>query len=50
MVLAHGGGVPEAATVVIPVLVVIAFLVLERRNTRRLRAREAAEPSPEDAT
>jgi hypothetical protein len=42
MVLAHGGGVPEAATVVIPLLVVIGFVVLERRNVRRIRRQEQA--------
>ena len=43
MVLAHGGGLPEAATVMVPLLVVAAFVVQERRNVRRLREREALE-------
>jgi hypothetical protein len=40
MVLAHGGGLPEAATVLVPLLVVAAFVVQERRNVRRLREQE----------
>jgi hypothetical protein len=44
MLLAHGGGVPEAATIVVPLLVVGAFVVQERRNVRRLREQEPAEP------
>ena len=40
MVLAHGGGLPEAATVLVPLLVVAAFVVQERRNVRRLREKE----------
>jgi hypothetical protein len=40
MVLAHGGGLPEAATVLVPLLVVAAFVVQERRNVRRLRDQE----------
>ena len=40
MVLAHGGGAPEAATVLVPVLIVIAFVVRERQNVRRLREQE----------
>ncbi|MCU1674730.1 MAG: hypothetical protein JWN77_2843 [Frankiales bacterium] len=42
-VLAHAGGVPEAATVLIPLLVVGAFVVQERRNVRRLREQEETE-------
>ena len=34
-VLAHGGGAPEAAMVGLPVLVLAAFVVLERRARRR---------------
>jgi hypothetical protein len=44
MVLAHGGGVPEAATIVLPLLVVGAFVFQERRNVRRLREQEQAAP------
>jgi len=49
VVLAHGGGAPEAATVLIPLLVVGWFVYQERRNVRRLREQEAAEQaeSPE---
>ena len=50
MVLAHGGGLPEAATVLVPLMVVTAFVVQERRNVRRLREREALEqdePTPD---
>ena len=36
-VLAHGGGLPEAALVGAPLLVVLAFLWLERRARRRER-------------
>jgi hypothetical protein len=43
VVLAHGGGAPEAATVVIPLLVVIGFVVRERRNVRKLREQDARE-------
>ena len=45
MVLAHAGGVPEAATVVIPLLVVSGFVVQERRNVRKLREQEEADGS-----
>ena len=41
MLLAHAGGVPEAATVAVPLLVVAAFVYVERRNVRRLREQEA---------
>ena len=47
MVLAHGGGAPEAATIVLPLLVVGAFVFQERRNVRRLREQE--EQSPPEA-
>ena len=50
MVLAHAGGLPETATVLVPLLVVAAFVVQERRNVRRLREREALEqdePTPD---
>ena len=43
-VLAHGGGVPEAAMLGLPVLVLIVFAVLERRARRR----EREQPQPED--
>jgi hypothetical protein len=40
VVLAHGGGAPEAATIVVPVLIVIAFVVRERQNVRKLREQD----------
>lgn len=46
MVLAHGGGVPEAATIVLPLLVVGAFVYQERRNVRRLRQQEEQDQPP----
>ena len=39
--LAHGGGVPEAAMIVLPLLLLGAFLVLERRARRREAASDA---------
>ena len=42
LVLAHGGGAPEAAMVGLPVLVLVVFAVLERRARRR--EREQARP------
>ena len=46
MILAHGGGAPEAAMVGLPVLVLVAFAVLERRARRREAEleRSAGEP------
>lgn len=41
VVLAHGGGAPEAAMVGLPVLVLAAFVVLERRARRREAEQEA---------
>ena len=35
VLLAHGGGAPEAAMVGLPVLVLVVFAVLERRARRR---------------
>lgn len=52
-VLAHYGGAPEALTAVLPVAIVIAFIVLERRARRREReaAEQAAvEPEQQDDT
>jgi hypothetical protein len=46
VVLAHAGGAPEAATVVIPLAVVIWFVIRERKNVRRLREQEEAERGP----
>jgi hypothetical protein len=43
VLLAHGGGAPEAATVLVPVLIVIAFVVRERQSVRKLREQEQEE-------
>ena len=40
LVLAHGGGLPEAATLGVPVLVLVLLAVLERRARRREREGE----------
>ena len=40
VVLAHGGGAPEAAMVGLPVLVLVVFAVLERRARRREREQD----------
>ena len=44
VVLAHGGGAPEAAMIGLPVLVLAVFAVLERRARRREAEQEAREP------
>ena len=41
VVLAHGGGAPEAAMIGLPVLVLAVFAVLERRARRREAAQES---------
>ena len=41
VVLAQVGGAPEAAMVGLPVLVLVAFAVLERRARRREREQDA---------
>ena len=41
VVLAHGGGAPEAAMVGLPVLVLVVFVVLERRARRREAEQDA---------
>lgn len=46
-VLAHGGGAPEAAMVGLPVLVLVAFAVLERRARRREAEQERAQAAGE---
>jgi membrane protein implicated in regulation of membrane protease activity len=48
VVLAHGGGAPEAAMVGLPVLVLVVFAVLERRARRREREQESSS-TPDDA-
>ena len=40
VVLAHGGGAPEAAMIGLPVIVLAAFAVLERRARRREQEQE----------
>lgn len=45
ILLAHGGGAPEAAMVAAPLLLLAGFVVLERRA--RSREREAADPTAE---
>ena len=42
-VLAHGGGLPDAATVGLPLLVLVVFVVLERRARKREREQESAD-------
>ena len=46
VVLAHGGGAPEAAMVALPLLLFAGFLHLERRARRR-EAAAAAEQGPD---
>ena len=40
VVLAHYGGAPETATVGVPLLIIVAFGLLERRARRRERERD----------
>ncbi len=40
VVLAHGGGAPETASVAVPLLVVAGFVVAELRMRRRERHRD----------
>ena len=47
-VLAHGGGLPEVATVGLPLLVLLVFVLLERRARRR--EREAEQSRTQDDT
>ena len=49
VVLAHGGGAPEAATVLVPMLIVIGFVVRERKHVRRLREQESDEAEDDTA-
>jgi membrane protein implicated in regulation of membrane protease activity len=48
LVLAHGGGAPEAAMVGLPVLVLVVFAVLERRARRRERE-QGQSPTQDEA-
>jgi hypothetical protein len=52
VILAHGGGAPEAAMVGLPVLVLAAFAVLERRARRREAEQEQGtrDPRTDDGT
>ncbi len=50
VVLAHGGGAPEAAMVGLPLAILVVFAVLERRARRREREQEADAPSSPDDT
>ena len=43
VVLAHGGGAPEAAMVGLPVLVLLVYAVLERRARRQEAAQDAVD-------
>lgn len=43
MLSAHAGNIDEAATILLPLLVVVGFVVQERRNVRRLREQQEAE-------
>jgi hypothetical protein len=45
LVVAHGGGLPEAATIGVPVLALVVFVVLERRARRRERANDEPDSS-----
>jgi len=47
VVLAHGGGAPEAAMVGLPVLVLAVFAVLERRARRREAGQDLRAPADE---
>ncbi len=47
VVLAHGGGAPEAAMIGLPVLVLVVFTVLERRARRREAEQQDHEPVEE---
>ena len=44
LLLAHGGGAPEALTVILPILIFAGFMYVERRNRRR----DAEAPAAED--
>jgi hypothetical protein len=49
LVLAHGGGAPEAAMVGLPVLVLAVFAVLERRARRREAEQDQPRAADEEA-
>ena len=48
MLLAHGGGVPEALTVVLPIVIFAALMYAERRRRRREPAAPPSEPADRD--
>jgi hypothetical protein len=48
VVVAHGGGAPEALTVILPVLVFAGFLYVERRARRRGTQAEAPAAAGDD--
>ncbi|MDP9466323.1 MAG: hypothetical protein M3P31_03650 [Actinomycetota bacterium] len=50
VVLAHGGGAPEAAMIGLPLLVLAVFAVLERRARRRESEQESQEALDECET
>ncbi|MCW2777345.1 MAG: hypothetical protein JWN17_1070 [Frankiales bacterium] len=43
-VLAHGGGAPEALTVLVPLLVVLGLVLVERSARRKAREEDDGEP------
>lgn len=45
--LAHGGGAPQAATVIVPLLLVGVFVYVERRNMRRQAQEQEREAGPD---
>ena len=50
VLLAHGGGAPEALTIAVPLVVVVGFVLAELRVRRRDRERDAGPdraPNPE---
>ena len=50
MLLAHGGGAPEALTIALPLLVIVGFVLAELRVRRRERAADnnrSADSEPE---
>ena len=44
LVLAHYGGVPEALTIGLPIVIFTGFMLLERRARRLERERAAEQP------
>ena len=50
VLLAHGGGAPEALTIALPLLVIVGFVLAELRVRRRERAADnnrSADSEPE---